>query len=940
MGRGKMMMAGNLEAARKRSGGLRTKQAGRGSCRGMCDSMGHVLREALKCLCGKNRWSYAVFWKIGLRNPTLLVWEAFHYEGCHGSGFQAEDRVSILINKMMINNQVHVLGESLVGRAAFTGDHQWILQQNMRDVYLPEVMREAHHQFLAGIQTIAVIPVMPHGVVQLGSTLPMVENVGFVHEVKSLFAQLGGIPGALLSDRYAEEGCNQKIGSFTSVRDPLPVCSVENSHCQVAMPNCNQEISASQLSGLGSRSSHSFLTQSQNFYQSNSALQRASISATSVNPVSNHVQVNAQQVSMPSLHLDGNLESAAVRAQVIHSRSDALLSKWTNPNNSSSSLSHHLIQSASSGTSLTPIEQQNYTGASNLMPNGGAMPSLNDSVIVSLLSRSEPNKGGNGLLMPTSVSCSHNIADPYVIPKKGLQNNSSDMVSVPISYGNSANDNNVLSGIPCQTRSSTGNIHAHHKPNGWQSVKNGLCQALNIPPDLPSSGRAPDSQRDCNISSLKHDLENVGFRNIIHDDGIRHSSGDDLFDMLGLDSKSKQLHDTWNGVFIYGSEANAKNISVDSSACITQIDGGHDLSAANDGVSESGIFSESTDHLLDAIVSKAHSRARQELEDNISCWTTLTKVSCSSVLTDAPTGGQPIAPDQKPGKSFGHPTALAKAQGMGSSSFMSGCSKDNIGESSQMNSTYTSQISLLSEDFNNCKRDNSVSTAHSKRPDETGKSNRKRLRPGENPRPRPKDRQMIQDRLTELREIVPNGAKCSIDALLERTIKHMLFLQSVTKHADKLKHTGESKIISKDGGLLLKDSFEGGATWAFEVGPQSMVCPIIVEDLNPPRQMLVEMLCEDQGFFLEIADIIRGLGLTILKGVMEARQDKVWVRFTVEANRDVTRMEIFFSLVHMLEQVMKSNAAESKGTDGGTAIAETPYHQAFVPATVPSNSLH
>lgn len=50
------------------------------------------------------------------------------------------------------------------------------------------------------------------------------------------------------------------------------------------------------------------------------------------------------------------------------------------------------------------------------------------------------------------------------------------------------------------------------------------------------------------------------------------------------------------------------------------------------------------------------------------------------------------------------------------------------------------------------------------------------------------------------------------------------------------------QIIDKEGGLLLKDNFEGGATWAFEVGSQSMVCPIIVEDLNPPRQMLVEVV--------------------------------------------------------------------------------------------------
>lgn len=50
------------------------------------------------------------------------------------------------------------------------------------------------------------------------------------------------------------------------------------------------------------------------------------------------------------------------------------------------------------------------------------------------------------------------------------------------------------------------------------------------------------------------------------------------------------------------------------------------------------------------------------------------------------------------------------------------------------------------------------------------------------------------------------------------------------------------QILDKEGGLLLKDNFEGGATWAYEVGSQSMVCPIVVEDLNPPRQMLVEVM--------------------------------------------------------------------------------------------------
>ncbi|MCI00719.1 transcription factor LHW-like, partial [Trifolium medium] len=66
-----------------------------------------------------------------------------------------------------------------------------------------------------------------------------------------------------------------------------------------------------------------------------------------------------------------------------------------------------------------------------------------------------------------------------------------------------------------------------------------------------------------------------------------------------------------------------------------------------------------------------------------------------------------------------------------------------------------------------------------------------------------------------------------------------------------------------------------------------------------------------RGFFLEIADLIRGLGLTILKGVMEARNDKIWAHFSVEANRDVTRMEIFMSLVRLLEQTVKGGASSS-----------------------------
>ena len=45
---------------------------------------------------------------------------------------------------------------------------------------------------------------------------------------------------------------------------------------------------------------------------------------------------------------------------------------------------------------------------------------------------------------------------------------------------------------------------------------------------------------------------------------------------------------------------------------------------------------------------------------------------------------------------------------------------------------------------------------------EPSKVNKKRARPGESCRPRPRDRQLIQDRIKELRELVPNGSKVSL----------------------------------------------------------------------------------------------------------------------------------------------------------------------------------
>ncbi|KAE8688740.1 bHLH157 protein [Hibiscus syriacus] len=708
--------------------------------------MGGLLKEALESLCGVTHWSYAVFWKIGCHNTKLLIWEECYYEsalsglqnqelpfvvpeGGPGSGnplqpgCQPWDKVGLLINEMM-NNRIVIVGQGLVGRAAFTGNHQWINANNyVIDAQPPEVLNEVHLQFSAGMKTVAVIPVFPHGVLQLGSSTTIMENMGFVNDVKSLILCLGSIPGALLSNSYGTNECVESIGIPISLENSMDSAGVYRSTNYIisVAEACNQQRTSSQASGA-------------------------------------------------------TCQSSSLMKQI---RENPTL--WTKP-------------------------QVTFC---NSQSEFNCLPRIGQSV------------AGHSAI---------NSMEQLVVPDAGLQ----IMLSTQL-----------------------------HESESFSS------RSLN--------------------SAYK-------------DACIEPPSGDDLFDVLGADLKSKLLNGKRNGVV--AEESDSKNTSVFR-------DMQNDFSdtfSVKEGV---------TDHLLDALVSSAQPAAKQISDDDVSCRTTLTKFGNSSVPSSSTTFGRVNFSNRVQEQLLG---GLHKSSLQGGTlplgSFRSGCSKDNAGICSQTTSVYGSQISSLVEPGHSSKHDSSLSTAYSKRNDEMTKPNRKRLKPGENPRPRPKDRQMIQDRVKELREIVPNGAKCSIDALLEKTIKHMLFLQSVIKHADKLKQTGESKI---------KENFEGGTTWAFEVGSRSVICPIIVEDLNPPRQMLVEMLCEERGFFLEIVDIVRGIGLSVLKGVMETRNDKIWARFAVEANRDITRVEIFMSLVHRLEQTMKGSASSAIAFNTNNVMVEQTF---------------
>uniref|UniRef100_A0A5B6Z5Y6 Putative transcription factor LHW n=1 Tax=Davidia involucrata TaxID=16924 RepID=A0A5B6Z5Y6_DAVIN len=297
------------------------------------------------------------------------------------------------------------------------------------------------------------------------------------------------------------------------------------------------------------------------------------------------------------------------------------------------------------------------------------------------------------------------------------------------------------------------------------------------------------------------------------------------------------------------------------------------------------------EHLLEAVVAKVYSSS----DDNS---TNRPNSVQSPMASSAQFAASSKVHSQSEGSALVGEDAVPWSQAT-SASVASG--RNNINNSSPSTSSFESMTSTLIEEQQQKK---GYSHLQTRKGSKLSNVSKRRARPGDNQRPRPRDRQLIQDRVKELRELVPNGTKCSIDGLLDRTIKHMLFLRSVTDQADKLRQWVHQEVSDRKN---LKSSeskgvCKNGTSWAFELGSELQVCPIVVEDLEYPGHMLIEMLCNDQGLFLEIAEVIHGLELTILKGVMESRSNSTWAHFIVQASKGFHRLDIFWPLMQLLQQ--------------------------------------
>ncbi|GAB2285609.1 hypothetical protein Dimus_020052 [Dionaea muscipula] len=920
--------------------------------------MSGLLKEALKSLCGFHHWCYAVFWKFGHQNPGLLIWEEFHVEhlpcsvlpwspgpadvGSVGRALDAIEGywvspgdcsfqvgagvgkgVQLLINKMMEANQVHVLGEGLVGRTAFSGKHRWIVSQSyVEDVEQIEVLNEVQLQFSSGIQTIAVIPVLPYGVVQFGSSLTVLENIAFVQEVKSIILQLGCVPGALLSGSCISNEFLKDIGLPVPYAKPLSLGDYGNSEKMSAVPlvsNCsNMQISLLETAETATSSSEALGSQTLNKTLTTSLVGFGNLTQDSSK--SDLVQCQTKQIESNLSHQE-YLKNKVVGSKEIQLSPDVLLSHLSfscNPGSGS-------YQGQSGGNN-----RNSMSGSDQVILGAGTREAMSQNLsVLSSFVESQINANGSQYLstadvdnlLPAVCKPSNNLsgqlgASPYGINYssfmemggttcRGVNSSAEELIDLRGGVEHSFANSMVSDGF------NNGHYSSLERQNSGSVTRKGQENHLFEAVNMASRSSSPSIPGPFDFLGGSHARLCKDLFDIVYADS---SSGNYVSDILEVNFKDKLTNVNKMSV---GSGVSLHLIKDVPTSRNTEASG-PDFYHNCDNIPDTGIFSGSgSDHLLDAVVSGINCSVRQTSDDNISSKSTLTKIS-NSVPSVTFCPGSITRHIQEP--LLAPSKSIVESMETGKANVKPVCGKIEAGNCSETSSLYGSNISSWIEQGSCVKHNTCIGSATSKN-DDVGKSNRKRLKPGENPRPRPKDRQMIQDRMKELREIVPNGAKCSIDALLERTIKHMLFLQSVTKHADKLKQMVESKMINEDGELLLKGNSEGGATWAYEVGSHSMVCPIIVEDLNPPRQLLVEMMCEERGFFLEIADVIRGLGLTILRGVLETLNDKIWARFAVEANRDVTRMEIFIPLVRLLEQTVKANvlSVNNRADDDGKA---------------------
>ncbi|XP_020085137.1 transcription factor LHW-like [Ananas comosus] len=860
------------------------------------------LREALGELCGGGggggEWSYAVFWRADRRDPGLLIVEDSYYE----------DQVGGMVGKMI--NHFHIIGEGIIGEALVSGKCRWMYADTdgtglsqTNPIASQEIFQGNtwwQHQFLEGIKTIAVIPLPSFGVVQFGSTRKVPESSEFINKVQDLLKQLGSMSVFLNNGSYKDIiTYNQPaaLGCASSLGD---IFKCYNSTSSLQSKTDIDKISHTQLLRPPFLSSADFSKGSFNAFGCYG-------SGSSINSyMSSYIGLSKGYLNFGNFSYQANNQSHPVNAET-----HAQLASRTLP---SSIFSHNKTSTYLNTPGISELTNPPMMGerlSSGMGMQGFAsVTSLNDFPCLGVSSSSCSAFGSCNTISSTRSQINEACL-PSIEKLLDFQNSSICSYSIGNLSGAESLDK-----IPSFTP---------EIPNTCLTLSEVLIPEKSLL--FPANESATNFASQMNETLL--DVASVSA-------GLVQTKGNGCIEVIS----SKLTEDPTACVF----NSLGRGSNENTSTAPTQQAADNDL--YNDMVfelSSNALMQECLDDIVIPEFEKGSiSGGEKDLFSELSFEQLLEAIVGSNNINKTPASGSvPINVKAASGNNSEHKLPTAVTVGCPSlctTQIHVVNQSDKVITAPSKEASSKSHFNLQIDDSCSMNTGN-LKVNQPKSTEEAVKVVKKRARPGESTRPRPKDRQLIQDRVKELREIVPNGAKCSIDALLDRTIKHMLFLQSVTKYAEKIKQADEPKMIGDESGVVLKDnssgSSGGGATWAYEVAGQTMVCPIIVEDLTPPGQMLIEMLCEERGFFLEIADIIRGYGLTILKGVMEIRESKIWSRFLVEANRDITRMDIFLSLVQLLQQTnsIRPNEQLTKVMEGGGASTFKNYQQS--PISIP-----
>lgn len=1040
-------------------------------------TMGMNLQQTLRNLCDKTGWCYAVFWKLQHRARMMLTWEDGYCKFAKPStisgsavmmsdsflgmldmggnscniivpgqeGSFLADKIALDVAKM--SYQVFSLGEGIIGHMACTGKHKWIFAEDCTGAVNHQSLLEAgwQSQFAAGIKTIAVVAVVPHGVIQLGSINLIMENLELVDHIKTLFSTLQNVPEAFLYNSVKDPSIGMIKGPVLQAMPMLPISSgssptlegkpVASLTGQFIRPFPTNESSIMPAKSTGplvvtdfsSSKAQPWLSSLCSFDASTRGSDRPfqlQINTMQLNSYTSEVH-NGQEVPlrgrmiMPLSTWEKDSFQGQIRTNAPSYDNQQTLDIVSGATNNCVVLMEQQIEKKMG------LEEQLYSSSTNVQ--NYVQPQMQHKIpychpAAFDWNSSEPNPygklmessfpmlnrdgkaTGKGLLdeqkshlrdlkqicgqhcLPTCQNVVGDCGDSLASSKSVNQTNkiiAENTMLVPVNEmdkGNASCFTSPLSSLDMETVDYLKKTSAEFSDVSPEHLNTGLLEVLSSVPIPSFSDGISFSEtlgiEQCWPKEILTEDKSVVFGDFMADKldvtkvlkntkmGLAEIStlGDDkggnivgevhkhtsyltrgqeinslavselppcneLFQAFGASFNKLKDGDICGEMLLPIEDTLEVDMRIKSlepsSGSVSEKDANQSIKSSQDkGIGGEFFAKTKSQNLLDAVVAYVDPIVHQGIDDNKSKPTFSSSrppVHGLSTRLDSCSARETSRCEQKQFK-FASTSQAETLTTVNWENFTYDVQVETAIRNHPHKASSNMQLySLIEEDQNGSHED--LSILQEQKSEEPVKTDRRRTRSRENARPRPKDRQQIQDRLRELREIVPDGTKCSIDLLLERTIKHVLFLQSIMKHADGLKHSGESKVL-KEGNLLGKGNLSSGTSWALDLDGQTVWCPIIVENLNQPRQMLVEMLCEERGLFLEIADIIQRLGLTILKGVMEAHNVKIWAHFVVEANRDVHRMEILWSLTHLLQQhsaaeTHQPGPVEPHGIDSG-----------------------